>query len=99
MGVTTGEIINLEEGEHEEDEEDQEASKKREREGEPQKRAFAHFKSHSCLLLVRLDLFGWVTIACLGQPIVPFKHFHFGGSCCPSSCILPENEKGKIYIK
>ena len=29
-----------------------------------------------------------LAIACLGQPIKPFRHFHFGGSCCPSSCIL-----------
>ena len=37
-----------------------------------------------------------LTIACLGQPIIPFKHFHFGGSCCHSSCLLPENEKAKV---
>ena len=87
MGVIAGEILNLEEGEQEEDEEDQEASKKRERgrEGEPQKRAFAHFKSPCVSSLLGSICLTGLTIACLGQPIMPFKHFHFGGSFCPSS--------------
>ena len=60
-----------------------EAKKKK----KPPERAFSLFYSPETPRLGSHCL-NVLAIACLGQPIKPFKHFHFGGSCSPSSCII-----------
>ena len=52
------------------------------------KRAFSPFYSPESPLRLGSHCLTGLAIACLGQPIKPFKHFHFGGPCCPSSFIL-----------
>ena len=63
---------------------------------DPQKESICPFQVPRVSSLLGSICLTGLAIACLGQPIMPFKHFHFGGSCCPSSCILPENEKAKV---
>ena len=87
-GEDAEEVLNL--GDRKNSQKRREEKKLREEakkeEEETPERAFSPFYSPESPRLGSHCLTG--PVIAFGQPIKPFKHLHFGGSCCPSSCIL-----------